>query len=286
MLVWLLRLSGGAAALLVFSIAAYWVWYAELRSPPDEESRTLFEGVTYRRAIAIQPPVVVHEVTVRLNSPGLRFLVTPPDPLDGRTLRGQTVEAFLERHDLQLAVNGDFFEPWYSNTPWDYYPRSGEAVDPQGLAASSGEVYANRNPDRPSLFIDCAGAPSFERPADLCHAISGAPLLTKGAIAHDLDSSRAPRSAVGLSGTTMILLVVDGRQPGYSEGMGLVELAERMLSAGALNAINLDGGGSSTLVAEDAHGDAEVLNSPIHTRIVGRQRPVANHLGIYVGPQR
>jgi hypothetical protein len=46
--------------------------------------------------------------------------------------------------------------------------------------------------------------------------------------------------------------------------------------------MNMDGGGSSTLVIENERGKSEVLNSPIDSHIPGRERPVANHLGVYV----
>jgi exopolysaccharide biosynthesis protein len=79
-----------------------------------------------------------------------------------------------------------------------------------------------------------------------------------------------------------LLFVVDGRQPNYSEGMSLPELAQVMLDYGADTALNLDGGGSSTLVMEGNDGKPHVLNSPIHGRVPpGRERPVANHLGIF-----
>jgi exopolysaccharide biosynthesis protein len=88
---------------------------------------------------------------------------------------------------------------------------------------------------------------------------------------------------VGLSEDrkTLLILVVDGRQPGYSQGLTLLEMAELMRSYGARNAINLDGGGSSTLVMEGPLGFPVVLNSPIHLYIPGLQRPVGNHLGIF-----
>lgn len=93
-----------------------------------------------------------------------------------------------------------------------------------------------------------------------------------------------PRAAGGLNaaGDELILALVDGKQPGFSEGMTLPELAELLNSRGAHDAVNLDGGGSVTLVAADSRGKPVVLNSPIHTRIPGRQRPVGNHLGIRV----
>ena len=54
-------------------------------------------------------------------------------------------------------------------------------------------------------------------------------------------------------------------------------------SLGADYAMNLDGGGSSTMVVEGADGKPRVLNSPIDNHIPGRERPVANHLGFYIG---
>jgi exopolysaccharide biosynthesis protein len=47
-------------------------------------------------------------------------------------------------------------------------------------------------------------------------------------------------------------------------------------------AMSLDGGGSSTMVIEGEDGQAVILNSPIDNYIPGRERPVGNHLGIYV----
>ncbi len=79
---------------------------------------------------------------------------------------------------------------------------------------------------------------------------------------------------------TLLLFIVDGRQPNYSEGVTLLELAQIAIEYGADEALNLDGGGSSTLVIEDTAGQPQVLNSPIHASIPGVERPVGNHLGV------
>ena len=81
-----------------------------------------------------------------------------------------------------------------------------------------------------------------------------------------------PRSAVGFNqdSTKVYFVVVDGRQSNLSVGMTLDELANLMLSIGAHNAVNLDGGGSSTLVIHN-----EVVNSPSDA---GGERSVANAL--------
>ena len=82
------------------------------------------------------------------------------------------------------------------------------------------------------------------------------------------------------TGTILWLIVVDGRQDQYSEGVTLGELAEIVSHLGAESALNLDGGGSSTLVMETDVGP-KILNAPIHRRIQMFERPVANHLGVY-----
>ena len=80
----------------------------------------------------------------------------------------------------------------------------------------------------------------------------------------------------------LILAVVDGKQPHYSEGATLPEMAAILRHYGADTAIRLDEGGSATLVAEGPSGQPIDLNCPIHARVPGTERPVANHLGISV----
>jgi hypothetical protein len=63
----------------------------------------------------------------------------------------------------------------------------------------------------------------------------------------------------------------------------LAVLAEIALALGADTALNLDGGGSTTLVMAGESGP-QLLNAPIHTRIHMRERPVGNHLGVYALP--
>jgi hypothetical protein len=78
--------------------------------------------------------------------------------------------------------------------------------------------------------------------------IAGGAIQTADVDGTDAFSQRQPRTAVGVTTDgRMLLVVVDGRQPGYSVGMSLGELAELMNSLGARNAFNLDGGGSSAM---------------------------------------
>lgn len=92
---------------------------------------------------------------------------------------------------------------------------------------------------------------------------------------------RGPRSAVGQRADGSVLLVTtDGRQPGYSVGMTNFELAQTLVRLGAVRAMALDGGGSSTLAFEGT-----VLNSPSD----GKERAVSTALmlqyfGVYAPP--
>jgi exopolysaccharide biosynthesis protein len=72
-----------------------------------------------------------------------------------------------------------------------------------------------------------------------------------------------PRSAVGLSQDKryLILMTIDGRQTGYSEGATAYEESEWLQRFGAYNGINLDGGGSSTMVF-----NGKVVNNPTDGR--------------------
>ena len=72
-----------------------------------------------------------------------------------------------------------------------------------------------------------------------------------------LNLSHEPRTALGYNADTLFLVVADGRQPQYSTGLTLYELANILIELGATEAINLDGGSSSTFVVNDA-----VINKP------------------------
>jgi hypothetical protein len=68
-----------------------------------------------------------------------------------------------------------------------------------------------------------------------------------------------PRTAVGvIDSNHLVFVVVDGRSPGYSEGVSLTELGEIFQDLGATTAYNIDGGGSSTM-----YFDGEVVNDPL-----------------------
>lgn len=110
---------------------------------------------------------------------------------------------------------------------------------------------------------------------DVTMAIGGsAVLIDDGVVQNSSDTAVAPRTAIGTKADgSVIMLVIDGRQPGFSEGVTLNELSQMMKDMGVVNALNLDGGGSATFVARmPGEPVREMLNSPSD----GSERKTAN----------
>ena len=108
-------------------------------------------------------------------------------------------------------------------------------------------------------------------------ALGGGPALLKDGRSTQFQSSdaRHPRSAIGWNAEFFFLVQVDGRQRGQSVGMSLAELAAHFTRLGCTDALNLDGGGSSTLWAR-----GQVMNTPCE----GSERPMGNALIITLEP--
>ncbi|MBA9006197.1 phosphodiester glycosidase family protein [Thermomonospora cellulosilytica] len=111
-------------------------------------------------------------------------------------------------------------------------------------------------------------------------AVGGNQVLVKDGQVQPLDDPAAhPRTAVGFSadGRRMFLMTVDGRQAD-SRGVTLAEMAALVKEAGAHNALNLDGGGSSTLLArKPGRNEGRVENQPSD----GGERPTPNGIGLF-----
>lgn len=118
--------------------------------------------------------------------------------------------------------------------------------------------------------------------ATVSDAIGGGPLLVRDGVpvfrANEAFTTqqlapRHPRTAVGqLADGRILLVAVDGRQTGYSVGMTTFELAQAMVMLGAVRAMALDGGGSTTLAF-----DGTVLNRPSDRK----ERPISTALMLF-----
>ncbi|MEZ4666773.1 MAG: hypothetical protein R3E39_02430 [Anaerolineae bacterium] len=139
-----------AAVGLVASITAGTLFWYTHRPLPTNETRTLFQGVDYIRDVR-GGAVIVHVVKIDLDAPGIHFMVTPYTPTLGWVQAARTTSQFLREYQLQVAINGDFFDPWRDYGLWDYYPHVGDPVNLRGLSASNGEVYAEGYTPPPTM---------------------------------------------------------------------------------------------------------------------------------------
>ena len=118
-----------------------------------------------------------------------------------------------------------------------------------------------------------------EAPGPVAELIGGNFQLVRGGqdvIGEAADRERHPRTGVGLrSDGTLLLVTVDGRQPGYSVGMSQPEMIQLFQGLGAVDVLNLDGGGSTTMVIEGA-----LANRPSDP---AGERPVANAVVVLGG---
>jgi len=253
-----------------------------------------FPGASIFSETRTNPPTRMFVAILDLKQPNLRLRVSPggPDP-DGpgewqTTLMRPT--RIAEREGMALVVNGDFFQARRvvdaEGTNSAYRANIWSSVS--GPAVSAGKVWSTTLRERPCLVVDRNNRVSVRplaRPtADMREVVAGNTLLLRAGVpVTQTNRLRHPRTVVGLDQKQerLVLLVVDGRKPGVAVGMNYDELAQEMLRLGCHDALNLDGGGSSVLAIREAGAkDFRVLNEPTD----GRERPVANVLGIVIDP--
>jgi len=253
---------------------------------PASITQKVFNGVTYYRNVRTSPRrMISHVLEIDMRSEGLRFLVTPPLRDSVPQLCTRTTSQFLHNHDMQIAINGDEFDYLDPSDypPQNYCPDGGDPVRLAGYAASRGRLYSAKAPGHPILYINQRNEITFDQPkGKVYNAISGERMLvSKGKKVAGLDSQQLhPRTAVGVNqnGRWLYLVVIDGRE--VSEGATYSELANLLISYSVYTGMSFDGGGSSTMVIEDVDRLPYILNTPVDENTPGRERAVANHLGI------
>jgi hypothetical protein len=153
-------------------------------------------------------------------------------------------------------------------------PQGGAILSARGTAA---QKLVEEAPIGTTLALRIIFRPEW---TGIAHAVGGGPVLVRDrgpvfraqeAFSPTQLSPRNPRTAVGQTADGRVLMVVtDGRRPGYSVGMTNFELAQTMVRLGAVTATALDGGGSSTLAF-----DGQLLSRPSDR---GGERSVSNAL--------
>lgn len=231
-------------------------------------------------------PMRCWAIRVDLSNPDVEIVMTPRAkvPEGFHTLSATTLE-FARTEGVQIAVNGGPFAPMRLV--------AGEPMKINGLHLARGELIAKppEKSDYAALLMSPTGRPSIRaypiKPEEIAAARNGIGgfhvVVADGKhLRRGQDEPIHPRTAVGLSdnGRTLWLLVVDGRRPGVSEGMSYTDLGDWALSLGMSDLLNLDGGGSTTLVMEDSEQKPAVVNMPVGR--AGSLRMVGNNLGVRI----
>ncbi len=181
---------------------------------------------------------------------------------------------------VEMVVNENAVVQIRRGLPSVEIPENGYVVVANGDNAN---FLANNFKIRDLVTLDISTTPDWSKTK---MAVTGSAILVKdGSIPSKFSyvssdtNGRTPRTAVGssLSGKELLLVTVDGRQ-NSSLGMTLTELADLMISLGAHNALNLDGGGSTTMaVREPGKNNINIVNRPSD----GSPRRVSTAIGVF-----
>ena len=202
---------------------------------------------------------------------------SPKDEGKLKTKQQMTLQALA--HDKQgsrvlAAVNGDFF-----------------ATDgtPQGIYYRNGVCLKNTMTDNVCTFFAVTKGKKavigsydeYDTYKDEIQEAVGGRVMTNGNVLPQTSTALEPRTAIGVTDNNVVyILVADGRNFWYSNGMRYAEMGAVMKALGAKDAINLDGGGSSTFIIRSKAGFEEnrfaIRNWPYDNG--GVERAVANGL--------
>ncbi|MFN7694893.1 MAG: phosphodiester glycosidase family protein [Burkholderiales bacterium] len=229
------------------------------RSPLPEGWTALAPGLAYWRA---EPGL--HALRLDLQEPSLRLALSPPAE------KGQPIDAMPSALAAVAAVNASFFDRNFKvrgltvseRTPW-----------PEPMAAQESPLLACDAQQRCSLQL----APPYALPDGTQTAVAGTPWLVRDGQARTQDDDARctafcanphPRTALGLdaSGRHLFILLAEGRRP-QVPGLSLAATAAQIRALGAHQALNLDGGGSSTLLLNGEAKMQRPANEPTQRRI-------------------
>ncbi|MCC6673442.1 MAG: phosphodiester glycosidase family protein [Planctomycetes bacterium] len=236
--------------------------------------REIGDGVhwhTLRTRQLFGAPQNVDVLEIELDPKRVRLEIAPAKGLQRTSQIASAAKALA-------AVNGGYFSK--EGRPVGLLRSDGKPITP-----NDGERYG-------AIGIAADGKVRIEKPPmgdwpKMHHALGAGPMLVRGgkvdvSSGFGHEKARHPRTAVGLTAKNRLLLVtVDGRAA-EAAGMTCAELAACMLQLGCVDALNLDGGGSTTMwVRGEPHGG--VVNHPSDNKRFDHQgeRAVANAILVF-----
>jgi hypothetical protein len=174
----------------------------------------------------------------------------------------ERLDVWCARHRVPEAIIGGFFlrDPF---RPLGELWRDGEPVGHEPVAGGYAPARAAVHADDGAVAVGARAAFPARPAGDLLQAgpllLAGGEVVFDGRDAEgfsatatqfdsDITVGRHPRAALGLAGDEVLAVACDGRRSGVDAGLTMGELAQVLADLGATDAINLDGGGSTTLV--------------------------------------
>ena len=294
---------------LVLRCLLFVYWLAPVQA--ETVTTTPWPGVTHIIRTDEQPrKVSIHIVKIDLTTSGFSFKLTAPS--GSRETVRQTTLDFLNQEKAQIALNGHFFTPYPSQEMESFlvgFAASGgkvfsdfeQPVQSYAIVANAPALNIDDENNATIVTLDSVAGTKIGT------AISGsAQIITNGLATvpfykdgHHPDGLLTPggpagysnakswydvpnaRTVIGLSedNRTLFLFTVD--RAGASQGMKLSEVAELLVKEyGVNNALNLDGGGSTTLAMEDPKShEARIVNASSDNP---NGRAVASSLAVFV----
>lgn len=190
--------------------------------------------------------------------------------------REEPVSTIAQRNQAILAINADN----YGSHEYGVIIRNGSLIRANNttrnmlIVEENGDmsVHADRSSDQPGSMADALLArgvwQTFEFGPELVRGGEAVAFNKAFDVISTRDTRLEPRTAIGQIGPLhYIVIVVDGRQDGYSQGMTLQQLQQLFVRFGASTAMNLDGGGSTELWFQ-----GQTLNHPAG----GKERAVTD----------
>ncbi|HEY7198313.1 MAG TPA: phosphodiester glycosidase family protein [Gaiellaceae bacterium] len=234
--------------------------------PRSTEERDGIEYLLWRHALADGEVTTMYAVRYPRRSTRVRVV---------HFARAERLDVWCRRNGVEEAVVGGFFlrdpyrplgDVWVDGRPVAHVPvaapyaarRASVTIDGGDVRLVERSAAPARPPGDlvqagPLLVAD--GTIVFDAVADQEGFSAGA-----GQFDSDITDGRYPRAALGISSESFVTLACDGRRSNVDGGLSLPELAQAMIELGAESAINLDGGGSTTLVHR-----GHLLNRPYST---------------------
>lgn len=233
----------------------------------------------------------IHCLQIDLANPRIRFFTTPRCDdwtEDAQETKRQTTRDFLvesrSRRSLNMiaAVNA---APW---TPWPAPCSEESMVNVSGLLVSDGTLVSPAD-GRPAFKIFSDGLPAIAAapqgmPVEgIQMAVSGFSHVLKDGVAQSGGETLEPRTGFGLSEDKryVLLMIIDGRS-GLSRGATTGETGQWLLHFGAHDGLNMDGGGSSTMVIWTEEDTPKIVNTPVGCGRRMTERAVGANIGVYL----